>query len=304
MNTRALTRISSSPIELGNAVISVKNLQKSYGARAAIRDVSFDIRAGESVALLGPNGAGKTTMMSVLLGLRSYDRGEVRVFGDRPLSMQARRSIGITQQGNGFPPSATVREIVAYIAALYGDRTEARELMDRFGLTHLARRQAGGLSGGEQRRLSVALAFAGDPKLVMLDEPTTGLDVEARRTLWDAVKRSWQSGTTVLLTTHYLQEAEALANRAIVISEGKLLADESMSAIRGRAGARRVSFTSDTTPIRIAGATVSGNRYSIITTDPDAMVRELFERNVPYRDLEVTLPSLEDIFLNIVERAS
>jgi ABC-2 type transport system ATP-binding protein len=212
--------------------------------------------------------------------------------------------IGITQQANGLPPTATVREVLAFIVALHDNRGDVDSLLDRFGLTALARRQAGGLSGGEQRRLSVALAFAGDPKLVVLDEPTTGLDVEARRALWDAVKQSWEAGTTVLLTTHYLQEAEALAHRAIVISKGRILADDTMANVRASTGARRVSFTSDELPAGIAGATVSGNRYSIVTSDPDATVRELFERNVAYRDLEVTMPSLEDAFLNIVENAS
>jgi ABC-2 type transport system ATP-binding protein len=309
---RRATAASSSPaltkgpsiMQTSNAAISVRNLRKSYGGRLAVDGVSFDIHAGEAVALLGPNGAGKTSTISVLLGLRKYDSGEVRVFGEPPLSMQARRMIGVTQQRTGFPPTATVREVMSYIAALHDDRSRPESLLDRFGLASIARRQAGDLSGGEQRRLSVALAFVGAPKLVVLDEPTTSLDVEARRALWDALKAAWAAGTTILLTTHYLQEAEALANRAIVISRGRLLADASISAIRAGAGARRVSFTSDTVPLGFAGASVSQDRYSVLTTDADATVRELFERNVAYRDLEVSMPSLEDIFLNMVSKAS
>ena len=286
------------------AVISVKNVEKSFGKRNALRDISFQIEAGESVALLGPNGAGKTTTIGVLLGLRRYERGEVHVFGERPLSMRARRRIGVTQQSNGTPATATVSEVIAYVAALHGNPVPLATLIGTFGLGRVARRQVGGLSGGEQRCLSMALTFAGKPELVLLDEPTTGLDVESRRTVWEAIRQSGKSGTTIVLTTHYLQEAEALANRAIVISCGRLLVDGSIAVIRGNAAARKVSFTSDCVPRGLANVAAAGSRYSVITSDPDATVRELFERAIPYRDLEITTPSLEDVFVKLIASAA
>ena len=285
-------------------VISVKNVEKSFGNRKALADISFEIAAGESVALLGPNGAGKTTTIGVLLGLRRYDRGQVTIFGERPLSMRARRRIGVTQQSNGTPATATVSEVISYVAALHGDPVPLATLIGTFGLNRVARRQVGGLSGGEQRCLSMALTFAGKPELVLLDEPTTGLDVESRRTVWEAIEQSGKSGTTIVLTTHYLQEAEALAGRAIVISSGRLLVDSSIASIRADAGSRKVSFTSDSVPMGLTNIAASGSRYSVITSDPDATVRELFERAIPYRDLEITTPSLEDVFLKLVRSAA
>lgn len=285
-------------------VISVEHLSKTYGSRTAVDDISFDVRRGEAVTILGPNGAGKTTTISLLLGLRPHNQGTIRVFGDAPLTAQARRRIGLTQQSSGLPPIPTVSELLAYVAALHGDRVTVDELLQRFALTDLARRQTGGLSGGEQRRVAVALAFAGNPELVILDEPTTGLDVESRNALWDSVKAAQAKGTTILLTTHYMQEAEAIADRAIVMARGKIIADAEMTSIRSGIGARRVSFTSDALDIALPGATISGNRYSIITPDPDSTVRELVERNVLYRDLEVSVPSLEDAFLTLVGRSS
>jgi ABC-2 type transport system ATP-binding protein len=269
-----------------------------------LRDVNLAIREGETVALLGPNGAGKTTMINVLLGLRRVDRGTVRVFGDPPLSARARQLIGMTQQESGFPGTLRVGEIVSYVAAQYRHAVPQAELLERFGLGDVERRQIGGLSGGQRRRLGVALAFAGGPRLVFLDEPTSGLDVESRRSVWDAIAASARAGATVLLTTHNLQEAEELASRAVVVSKGVVLADDSVAAIRANVRTRRVSVTSDVPLVGFANVIESRGRYSFVTLDADAAVRELVARNVPFRDLEVGPVSLEDAFLLIVAKTS
>jgi ABC-2 type transport system ATP-binding protein len=285
-------------------VASLDHARKTYGAVTALHDVSFSIREGESVALLGPNGAGKTTAIAALLGLRRLDRGEVRVFGDAPLSARARQLIGMIPQDSGFPATSTVRELVGYARAQYRNAAPADALLERFGLAHLGKRQTGGLSGGERRRLGVALAFAGRPQLVFLDEPTTGLDVESRRGVWDAIAQASADGAAVLLTTHNLPEAEALATRAIVISQGAVLADDDVSAIRAGVRTRRISLTSDVPPPGAVQVASRGNRYSFVTADSDDAVRELVRRDVPFRDLEVSAVSLEEAFLQIVGQRS
>jgi len=286
-------------------IAALAGVSKSYGAVAALTEVDFTLREGESVALLGPNGAGKTALINVLLGLRRADRGTVRVFGEPPLSARARLAIGMTQQESGFPGTLRVGEIVAYVAAQYPNAVPQPELIERFGLTGFVRRQIGGLSGGEKRRLGVALAFAGGPRLVFLDEPTSGLDVESKRAVWDAVAASSAAGATLLLTTHNLQEAEALAARAVVVSKGKVLADDSVQSIRANVHTRRVSLTSSVPPFGFANLTLRGeDRYSFLTLDSDAAVRQLVARNIPFRDLEVGPVSLEDAFMLIVGQAS
>ena len=294
---------SSSQAAVTDVVVSVHNAFKSYGRIQALSDVTFDVHAGESVALLGPNGSGKTTTINIMLGLRRYDRGSVSVFGEPPLSAGARQSIGVLLQESGLPATVRVSEVLAYVASQYDNPVSSSTLVERFNLANVIRRQIGGLSGGERRRLSLTLAFVGNPKLVFLDEPTTGLDVESRRAVWDAIRQSSESGTTVFLTTHNLVEAETLTSRAMVISKGRLLTDSSMAAIRRSTNARQISFTSDVPPEGFSQMTRTGNRYTIVSDDPDTVVRELVRDNIPYRDLEVVVPSLEDIFLNIVEKS-
>jgi ABC-2 type transport system ATP-binding protein len=284
-------------------VVSARDVEKTYGAAKVLKGINFEVAAGESVAILGPNGAGKTTTISVLLGLRRQTAGRVEVFGEPPLSARARQLIGVILQESGLPATVRVREALAYVSSMYENGIAPALLAERFGLEALLHRQIGALSGGKRRLLSLALAFAGSPRLVFLDEPTTGLDVEARRAVWDAIKSCSDGGTTILLTTHNLPEAEALAARAIVISEGRILADNSVGAIRASTNARQVSFTSDVVPDGIAALSRQGNRYSMVIDDPESLLRELNVRKLPYRELEVTMPSLEDAFLHIVKEA-
>jgi ABC-2 type transport system ATP-binding protein len=210
---------------------------KRFGATCALDAVTFEVRAGEVLALLGPNGAGKTTALSLLLGLRRPDAGSVDLFGRNPRSPPARSAVGVTPQEDGFPPTLRIREIVDLVSAHFADPIPRDEVLDRFGLRPLARRQAGGLSGGERRRLSVALAFVGRPRLLVLDEPTAGLDVASRRAVWSEVAAYAAGSGTVLLTTHHLEEAEALASRVVVLSAGRVVADGALADLASRTSA-------------------------------------------------------------------
>jgi ABC-2 type transport system ATP-binding protein len=218
------------------AAVRLRAVEKRFGKLTALRRVDLTVEPGEIVALLGPNGAGKTTLVSILLGLRRPDAGAAELFGRDPRNRRARTAVGVTPQEMSFPPTLHAREIVDFVRAHYPASVATEELLDRFELTALARRQVGGLSGGERRRLAVALAFAGAPQLVVLDEPTTGLDVESRRGVWVEIERYAGGGGTVLLTTHNLEEAEVLSNRIVVIAEGAILAEGTASTVKSLAG--------------------------------------------------------------------
>ena len=221
------------------AVAELRGVHKRYRKVEALRGVDLDIQPGELVALLGPNGAGKTTAVSVLLGQRRPDAGSARLFGRDPTLPATRRLVGATPQVAGFPDNLTVREVVDLVRVHYPDPAPTPELLGRFGLAELAGRRAGGLSGGQTRRLAGALAFAGRPRVLVLDEPTTGLDVEARRGLWEILRAFVADGGAVLLTTHYLEEAQALAARVAVIADGTIIAHGTVDDITVQAGLSR-----------------------------------------------------------------
>jgi ABC-2 type transport system ATP-binding protein len=277
---------------------------KRYGKIEALRRFSLTVRAGEVVALLGPNGAGKTTALSILLGLRAPDEGTARVFGQNPREVDARRRLGATPQETGFPTTLRVTEVIELVRAHYPHSLETADVLAQFGLADVADRQVGGLSGGQKRRLAVCLAFVGNPSAVFLDEPTTGLDVEARRRVWDGIRAYAEDGGTVLLTTHYLEEADALASRVVVIAGGATRAEGSPADVKARAGLKRIRIEADALP-QLTGvdrATRAGRVHTLYAADPGFVVRLLVERGVPLRGLEVTPVSLEEAFLSLTER--
>jgi len=206
---------------------------KAYAGVAALDGLDLRVDEGERVVLLGPNGAGKTTALAVLLGLRRPDSGTARLFGRDPRDVEARRLVGCTPQELTFPPTLRVAEIVDLVRAHYPAPLSRRVLLELVGLAPLATRQVGGLSGGQRRRLACALAFAGDPPLVLLDEPSSGLDVEGRLALWEAIRAS---GRSVLMTTHSFEEAEALATRVVVIDRGRAVAAGTPCELARRSG--------------------------------------------------------------------
>ncbi|TMR91758.1 ABC transporter ATP-binding protein [Nonomuraea basaltis] len=277
---------------------------RRYGDVLALDRVSLDIRAGELVGLLGPNGAGKSTLINLFVGLRRPTSGTVELLGGSPQDPVVRRGIGVTPQETGLPESLRVGEIVDFVSAHFPDRVGKEELLARFGLSDLISRQVGGLSGGQKRRLAVALAFAGRPKLVFLDEPTTGLDVEARRALWDGIRSFHADGGTVLLTSHYLEEIEALAERVVVVGQGRVLADDTVRAVRDMVGVRRVSLVAEDLPELpgVLGSEREEGRISLVTSDPDRLVVELVRSGTPFSGLEIRPTTLEEAFLAITSK--
>jgi len=226
---------------LVDVIARLADVHKRYGETPALQGVSLEVPAGQLLALLGPNGAGKTTVLQLLCGLRRPDSGTVELAGGDPRNVDVRRQLGVTPQQSGFPEALKVREVVDLVRAHYPNPWPTQELLVRFSLADLGDRQTGGLSGGQQRRLAVALAFAGRPRLVLLDEPTTGLDTEARRSLWRVLREELAGGTTILLTTHYLEEAEELCEEIALIRGGRLLARDSAEGLRERYGAANLA---------------------------------------------------------------
>jgi ABC-2 type transport system ATP-binding protein len=293
-----VTRSSSAPVVDAGAVdpaaaISIRGLVKRYGDFPAVDGLDLDIRRGEIFALLGPNGAGKTTTVEICEGYRDRDEGEVRVLGEDPARGDRawKSQLGIVLQSGAGDSQLTCRELLRAQAAYFPDPRDPDEVLELVGLTEKARSRGRSLSGGQRRRLDVALGIVGGPTLLFLDEPTTGFDPEARRQFWSLIRSLRDLGTTMLLTTHYLDEAEALADRVGVIARGRLVEVAVPAALGGRASAPAVvRWTED------------GVRRQEATHAPTAFVRELaarFPGEVP--DLAVTRPTLEEVYLRMIE---
>jgi len=281
---------------------------RSYGDVRAVDDVTLEIGEGAIVGLLGPNGAGKTTLMSLLQGLRRPTSGAVTLFGGDPRDAGSRRTLGTTPQETALPETLRVGEVIDYVGGHFGDRVPTAQLAEEFGVQDFLRRQCGSLSGGQKRRVAVALAFVGRPRLVLLDEPTTGLDVDARRALWDAIRRQHDAGATVVVTSHYLEEIEALAQRVIVLGEGRMLADDTVQNVLSRVDASQVQLTTDAAsevaslPGVVRQESVDG-REMLTVRDADGFVRALVASGIDFRGLTVRGATLEEAFLALTSGA-
>ncbi|CAB5239919.1 unannotated protein [freshwater metagenome] len=277
------------------SVIEVSGLRKSYGSLSAVDGVDLTINQGEIFALLGPNGAGKTTTVEILEGFRKRDAGAVSVLGVDPSttgarSRQFRDRIGIVLQSTSDAGDLSVLETISHFSGYYSRPRNVHEVMEAVGLTSKSKALVRTLSGGQRRRLDVALGIIGSPELLFLDEPTTGFDPEARRSFWALIEGLRISGTTILLTTHYLDEAEALADRVAVINKGQIIEVSTPKELGGRATAMaRVQWK------------INDERKEELTTNPTETVSRLasqFDGDIP--ELQITRPSLEDIYLSMI----
>ncbi len=294
--------------------VSVANLRKTYGDVVAVDDLSPTIDTGEVVALLGPNGAGKTTAVEILEGHRTRDAGDVSVLGYDPATggREYRERIGIVLQDAGIEEQFTVRELVEMYRGLYPRRRDVDEVIELVGLADKRTARIKTLSGGQQRRVDLALGLVGDPELLFLDEPTTGFDPSARRRAWTLVDDLRDLGKTILLTTHYMDEAQHLADRVIVIAGGRLLAEGTPHALAARSTARAViTFDLPAGTLDAAGlpplggdVTVEGTLARVRTDDPTRALQQLtgwaLDRGVELTGLELRRPSLEDVYLELI----
>jgi ABC-2 type transport system ATP-binding protein len=288
-------------------VASLEGVNKNYGSVRALRGVDFRVRAGEIVALLGPNGAGKTTAVKLLLGLLQPNSGRARVFGGDPTNPENRMRTGAMLQVGRVPETLRVREHIDLFSSYYQKPMASADVLAAAGLEKVSDRKFGDLSGGQRQRVLFALAICGDPDLLFLDEPTVGLDVEARRMLWDEIRRMVSRGKTVLLTTHYLQEADALADRVAVIHQGEIIAQGTPAEIKAETAGKRIrciTSLSLNTLRQIPGVTeVKEDREAveIHAVEAESIVRELLARDKGLSGLEVTSPGLEEAFLALTQ---
>ncbi|WP_406219671.1 ABC transporter ATP-binding protein [Streptomyces canus] len=296
-------------------VVAFDQVSKAYGEVRAVDGLTLTLRPGETVALLGPNGAGKSTSLDLLLGLKQPDSGSVRLFGTTPREAIVAGRVGAMLQSGGLMDEVTVAELVRLACDLHPKPYKANDVLARAGIAQIAERKVNKLSGGQAQRVRFALATAGDSDLIVLDEPTTGMDVTTRQAFWATMREQADQGRTVLFATHYLEEADAIADRVLVLHRGRLLADGTAAEIKAKAGARRIAFdlegTIDEAPLRglpfLTSVTVSksgsaagsGQTIRIQSTDADATVHALYGLGVYPRNLEVAGLGLEQAFVAI-----
>ncbi|WP_030413948.1 ABC transporter ATP-binding protein [Streptomyces sp. NRRL S-1448] len=294
-------------------VVSFRQVGKSYGAVRAVADLNLELHPGETVALLGPNGAGKSSTLDLLLGLRSPDAGTVTLFGTTPQRAIEQGRVGAMLQSGGLMEGVKVRELVKLARDLHPRGCPLDEVLATAGITEIADRMVDKLSGGQEQRVRFALATAGANDLIVLDEPTTGMDVTSRQTFWGAMREQAQQGRTVLFATHYLEEADAIADRVIVLHRGRVLADGTAAEIKARAGARRVTFDLDgpvdhdalhglphltsLTVSHSGSAAGSGHTVRIQSRDADATVHAVYRLGLYPHNLEVSGLGLEQAFI-------
>ncbi|MFF1547746.1 ABC transporter ATP-binding protein [Streptomyces sp. NPDC058291] len=296
-------------------VVDFDQVSKSFGNVRAVDGLTLSLRPGETVALLGPNGAGKSTTLDLLLGLKQPDSGAVRVFGVTAREAIVAGRVGAMLQSGGLMDEVTVAELVGLACALHPKPYQASDVMARAGIASIAARKVNKLSGGQAQRVRFALATAGDSDLIVLDEPTTGMDVTARQAFWATMREQADQGRTVLFATHYLEEADAIADRVLVLHRGRLLADGTAAEIKAKAGARRISFDLEgeideralrelpfltaVTVSHSGSAAESVHTVRIQSGDADATVHALYGLGLYPRNLEVAGLGLEQAFVAI-----
>ncbi|HET7420374.1 MAG TPA: ABC transporter ATP-binding protein [Candidatus Dormibacteraeota bacterium] len=286
--------------------VELIDASKRYGHVHALKGVSFSIEPGSVVAMLGPNGAGKTTSINLMLGLRRPTSGQALIFGQDPRHHATRARFGAMLQESGVPQLLKVEELVQLFRSYYPHPIEAASAIKLAGLEEKRQSLVRDLSGGQLQRLYFALAICGNTEVLFLDEPTVGMDVEGRRVFLDAIRDFGEQGKTILLTTHYLEEADELAQRVIVINHGEVVADGTPAEIKSRVAGKKVSFTVDRPVDRsqleglpVNASDVSDHRITLMTNSPEVVLRELFRRGVAMENLEVRGADLEEAFLSL-----
>ena len=292
----------------GECAVRVQGVTRRFGPVLAVDNLSLTVEQGRTVALLGPNGAGKTTTISMLLGLSAPDAGSIEIFGSVPGSATAHASVGAMLQDGGMMPGVLVGELLAMVRSLYATPLALHEAVEIAQLGGLEKRRVDRLSGGESQRLRLAMALIGDPRLLVLDEPTAAMDVETRRGFWHAMEGFTERGRTILFSTHYLEEADVTADRIVMMARGRVVADGTPSAIKDSVGLRVIRFSIATPGIAgidalpgAVSATAHGSRVELRCKDSDAALRALLAARPDAYDIEVAGVALEDAFITITD---
>ena len=310
--TPAVGQVAAAPAVTDSRapVAELRSITKKFGATTALAGVDIDLRPGELLALLGPNGAGKTTAISLWLGLTEPDSGEVTLLGGSPLDVQRRRGLGVMMQEVEMYKELKVRELIALASSYYRDPMPLEETLRRAGITALADKPYGKLSGGQKRQAQFAVAICGRPRVLFLDEPTVGLDVQAREVLWLNVRILLAEGCSIVLTTHYLEEAEALASRVAVLARGRIIASGSVDEMRALVARRQISCETalDAESVRqwpgVLNTQRKGSRLHLVATDAEAVVRRLLSEDPGLRRLEVREAGLNEAFNELTREAA
>jgi ABC-2 type transport system ATP-binding protein len=295
-----------------SAVVQFDRVKKTYGQTVAVHDLSLVIHGGEAVAILGPNGAGKTTTIGMMLGLVHPTEGTVRLFGRNPTASTSHQRIGVVLQNVSVPDRLRVAECLNLFRGFYRQPLPLSELLDLAGLQEEQHTWAHTLSGGKMRRLQVALALAGNPDVLFLDEPTVGMDVSSKRHFWETMRGFLANGRTLILTTHDLHEADVMTDRVIVLHQGRVIADETPERIKMRVAGRRVQFVTDHPEIaqtlstwpEVTAVRTEGRQVIAFTKDSDHTLRRLFERGSDIHDVLVSGGGLEDAFIELTQGSS
>jgi len=297
-----MSRVSSR----ATPAIQAHTLSKSYGSIEAVRGIDLDVAAGETVALLGPNGAGKSTTIDMILGLSQPDGGGVSVFGGTPAAAIAGGLVGAMLQTGALIRDLSVRELIAMVASLYPEPLGVQDTIELTGLQEAASQRTQKLSGGQTQRVRFAVALVSNPRLLILDEPTVAMDVEGRRSFWGTMRELASRGKTVLFATHYLEEADAYADRAVLMASGRIVADGPTTQIKAMVGARTIRATLPTAELEelatlpgVSSADRHGQSIVLSCSDSDAAIRAMLERFPEARDIEIAAAGLEEAFLEL-----
>ncbi len=288
----------------------LSNVSKRFAAITALDGLNLQVRSGELLALLGPNGAGKSTAISLLLGLQQPDSGYARLFGESPLMLEARRRIGVMMQELALAPELRVREHIDLVSRYYPDPITPDEAMQMTNTTGLASRPYGKLSGGQKRQVQFAMALCGRPSLLFLDEPTVGLDVQARTIMWATLRQLVHDGCSIVLTTHYLEEAESLADRVVVLAKGRAIASGSVQEMRASVSRKHISCSTALAPDVVArwsgvqSVIQDRGRLQIIASNADSVVRQLVVADAAFQELEVRSAGLAEAFTELTQEVA